>query len=69
MRDPDAPAYVSEKKLERSDTADATWHVDEDCYQVEAMDEVVEMTVAEAREKCARQAQCCSTMPALEDLN
>ena len=69
MRDPDAPAYVSAKKLNRSDTAAATWHVDEDCYQVDAMDEVEELTVAEAKEKCARQAQCCSTITALEDLD
>jgi len=69
MRD-DAPAYVSRKKLERSECGPPIWHAREDCHTPEThADEVVEMTVAEAEEKCARQANCCSTMPALEDLD
>jgi len=45
------------------------FHVREDCNQVQAMDVVVEMTLTEAKEKCTRQAWCCSLIPTLEDHN
>ncbi len=45
------------------------YHVDEDCHQVDAMDRVREMSLSEAEEKCSRQANCCSTIVALEDLD
>jgi len=60
--------YVSRKKIEGSGGNPPMWHVDADCYQIRDID-AVEMTVADARDQCARQAQCCSTMPALEDLD
>jgi hypothetical protein len=70
MRDPDAPAYASKKKLENSEAGQPLWHVDEDCSTLQThADEVEELTVAEAREECARQAQCCSSIDALEDLD
>lgn len=70
MRDPDAPAYVARKKLEHSQNGQPFWHVDEDCPTLDAhADDVEQMTVSEAEEQCARQARCCSTIPALEDLD
>ena len=68
--DDDQPAFVPSAKLEAGNGNPAIWHVDEDCYQLDnAKHGVTEMTVAEAREKCVRQASCCRDfqIPALED--
>ncbi len=67
--DPDATVYVSKAQLEDTGTNGPQFHVDEDCHQVRAMNAVEELTLAEAKDKCTRQAWCCSLIPALEDHN
>ncbi len=67
--DPDTTVYVSKSALEDPRTNGPVFHVREDCNQVQAMDVVVEMTLTEAKEKCTRQAWCCSLIPTLEDHN
>lgn len=63
------PVYASRKRLEESDYGPPMGHVDADCSNLDAADDVVDLTAAEAEDQCARQAQCCSRIVALEDLD
>lgn len=69
--DEDRAVYVSSRKLEDDDGNPPMWHTDEDCYNVRQMEYgVSELSVAEAREECVRQAGCCrgSVISTLEDV-
>lgn len=70
MPEPDTQVYVTKKQLEGPGNA-SVFHVDRGCYEIQDKDdeEIEEMSLAEAEEECERQARCCSTIPALEDLN
>lgn len=65
--EPETTVYISKAQLEQPRANGPQYHYQEDCHQVEAMDDVVEMTLAKAEEVCSRQAWCCSIIPALED--
>lgn len=65
----DEKVYVPTAKLEKPNNP-AFWHVDEDCYQLNNAEHgITELTVAEAREECDRQASCCrgSPLPILKE--